>query len=189
MLRMPPGGDADHAVHRQTLKPEQVVHDERTHHKRHGVEDVGRVILGVGRDGLRRAEEADDEVDMGQAEKSEDDARNERGEERCGGIRVGLLLVARAERLADVRARTHADHEGNGLNDRHGGEDNAYRAGGGGADLADEECVGHVVDVGDEHGDDRRHGHLRDDAAHGVTEQHVVALFGSHGFHSLILLG
>lgn len=93
--------------------------------------------------------------------KSEDDARNERGEERCGGIRVGLLLVARAERLADVRARTHADHEGNGLNDRHGGEDNAYRAGGGGADLADEECVGHVVDVGDEHGDDRRHGHLR----------------------------
>ena len=46
-----------------------------------------------------------------------------------------------------------------------------------------------VVDVGDEHGDDRRHGHLRDDAAHGVTEQHVVALLGSHGFHSLILLG
>lgn len=95
---MPPVVMADHAVHRQPLKPEQVVHDERTHHKRHGVEDVGRVILGVGRDGLRRAEEADDEVDMGQAEKSEDDARNERGEERRGGIRVGLLLVARAER-------------------------------------------------------------------------------------------
>ena len=96
---------------------------------------------------------------------------------------------ARAERLADMRARAHADHEGDGLNDRHGGEDHAHRAGGGGAELADEEGIGHVVNVGDEHGDDRRHGELRDDAAHRVAEEHVVALFGCHGFHGLILLG
>ena len=43
-------------------------------------------------------------------------------------------------------------------------EDHAHRAGGGGADLADEEGVGHVVNVGDEHGDDRRLRQLRDDA-------------------------
>lgn len=126
---------------------------------------------------------------MGQAEKSEDDARNERGEERRGGIRVGLLLVARAERLADVRARTHADHEGNGLNYRHGGEDNAYRAGGGGADLADEECVGHVVDVGESME------MIVGTAIFGMTlltgsqSSMWLLLLGSHGFHSLILLG
>ena len=182
-------GDADHAVHRQPLKAQQVVHHERAHHKRHGVEDVGGIILGVGGDGLRRAEEANDGVDVRQAEKRQNDARDERREERRGGVGVGLFAVARAERLADVRARAHADHKGDGLNDRHGGEDDAHRAGGGGAELADEEGIGHVVNVGDEHGDDRRHGELRDDAAHRVAEEHVVALFGCHGFHGLILLG
>ena len=45
------GGDADHAVQGQSLKAEQVIHDEGTHHKRHGIENVGRVCLGIGRDG------------------------------------------------------------------------------------------------------------------------------------------
>ena len=177
------GGDADHAVHRQALKAQQIIHHKRAHHERRRIEDVRCVVLGVGRDGFRRAEEAHQRVDIGKAQNRQHNTHAECREEADGGIAARTFLVARAQRLRHVRACAHAHHEGHGLDDRHRREDDADRAGGGSADLTDEERIRHIIDGGDEHGDDRGDRQARNDAADGRFKHHLCALFGGHAFH------
>ena len=145
------GGDANHAVQRQPLKPQEIVQHQRPHHKRRGIEDVHRIGARVGHDGLRRAEETHQRIDTQIPQHGDHHTRAHRCEEAHRAIGLGLLVIARAQGAADVGAAAHAQREGHGLNNRHSRKNHAHRAGGGGADLADKIGIRHIVNIGNEH--------------------------------------
>ena len=97
-----------------------------------------------------------------QPDDHDDRARRERGEKAGRRHALGLLAVLRAELARDVIARALTEEKADRLNERHQRKHHADRAGRARAEPADKEGVRHVVDRGDEHADDGRHGHFAD---------------------------
>ena len=120
------------------------------------------------------------------ADEREDD-REDDSEEESGACGHGRLLILLCAKLPgeDV-ARSHADREAYGLNDRHDGEDDPDRSCRARPELRDEERIGCVVDGRYEHADDRRHGELPDQAGHGclrhlpVMDKSILLFHSTH---------
>ena len=153
------GDDADHAVRRQSLEAQEVVHRQRTHHERRGKEDIPRIVQRIRHSGLRRTEQAHQRLIEHIAQYRNQHARRYCGKEADRAVHFRLLALAHAQQVADVRAAAHAEHERQRLNHRHCGKDDADGGGGGcaactgfrRANLADEIGVRHIINGGNQH--------------------------------------
>ena len=88
-------------------------------------------------------------------------------------------MAARAKLGRDVVARAVAEEEARGLEEEHQREHHAHSCGGGGVELAHEECVSDVVEVGHKHRHNGGQGHREYHAVDGTggEEGVVVSLF------------
>lgn len=152
----------DHRIGRVALQPQLVVEHQRGGHPRRADQDQAHVVERIGKDGVGCAEQVAQRVPKHQPERQNDRTRAEGGEKAGRGHAGGLLAVLRAELARDVVARALSEEKADCLDRCHQREHHADRAGRARAEPADKERIRHVVNRGDEHADDGRHGHFAD---------------------------
>ena len=173
---------ADHGVEGHALVAQHVVEHQRGDEHRCGGEDVHAVVPGVGEDGGCAAHRAHQRVDQRYAQQQKQRAHADGQEEAGGGVVGGCVRILLRQKTGDHAARAVAQHEADGLQHRHQREHHAHRAAGAHPQRAHEVGVRQVVDVRDEHADDRRHGQRDDQALHrGLRHLPIVQFRLRHG--------
>ena len=133
----------------------------------------------MGIDRLRGTEKVDQGLHEDQPQHTHTRAADQGREKARRGQLIGPLGVLAAQGLGNAGPRALTEEEAQGLDDGHDGEADTHRAGGGGGDHADEKGIGHVVDRGDEHGDDGGHRQLGDEPLHGSRGHLEIFFLGS----------
>ena len=81
--------------------PHLVVHREATHDERRAQKDEAVIILGIGENGIRRPEEAEQGIHQEETGHGNQATRDERREEPYGGHSFCLFRMAASERPGD----------------------------------------------------------------------------------------
>ena len=167
-----------HAVHRErrlALGAQDVAQHERRAHDRRGQQDDAGVALGVGEDGVRRAQQPHERPERAQPGRTQRQPHRRGEDERAAADAVGAVIVLAAETAADDRTAAHADAEAEGLNDGHQRKHDADGRGRARRELGDEIGVGGIVEDGDQLRGERRQAQ-RQDQPRDRRVQHPVAL-------------
>ena len=151
--------DADHAIEGAALKAQLVVQHQRTDQEGHAGHQIADVLLCIGSNGLGGTQQIYQRFGTQQTNQHDQRAGQKSGDET--GRRHGLRIVraACAQCARHVVAGAVAEHEAYRLHDGHQRKDDAHSAGcAGRADQPHEVGIRHVVERGNQHGDDGRHG-------------------------------
>lgn len=168
--------------------PHLVVHREAAHDERRAQKDETVIILGIGENGIRRSEEAEQGIHQEETCHGNQAARDERREETYGGHFFRLVRVAAPKRPGDEIPRALTEIESDGLNEGHVGEDDAEGGHGLRIDLPHEERVRQVVNAGDQHADDGRNGQRGHEMPYRSRSHPDELLFLKVGGHTLFLI-
>ena len=159
--------DAPHGKRRIALEAHLVVQAQRAGHQRRAKEYDAEVFLCVRQDGGRTAKPHGERPQQEKANHHDDQSRHKGIEKARRRHGLSIVMPLRPELAGDVVARPIAKKETECLNNEHHGEHNTHGRNGLGANLSHEISVGHIVQTGNQHTDNRGHSHGSDDPING----------------------
>lgn len=168
---------ADHGQECISLMTHLVVHCEAAHDEQRTQQNKPEIILGVGEYRVRRAEETEQGFHEDEPDPGNQGPGKERREESDGSHFLGLFGLPAAQSPGDIITGSLPEIKGDGLNERHIGENDAEGRHGRSIDLSDKESIRQIIDAGDQHADHRRNSQRGNESSHRRRGHLYILLF------------
>ena len=173
--------NADHGEEGVALEAHLHVEHDRSQLERGAEDDIFAVADGVRQNGIRRAQQLHQRMDAQKTQRGKYEAHNDRTKEARGHGVLSVLEFLFAKQARYRVARALPQEKADGLDDVHQRKYNAdTRRGRHVIELADEESIRHIVQRGDQHGDNAGDRHAHDQAVDGRFGHHLMLLFCGH---------
>ena len=146
------GGQAEHGIKGLALIAQAVIENQGADDHWRGQKYPEAIVHGVGGDGVGAAEKMYQRLEKRKARHADYHPQTNAGEKGSGDVHGGLVGILVRQRPGNVGAGAMAEHEGQTLHDGLDGEEYARRGLSTFPQSADKVGVRHVIDAGDEHG-------------------------------------